>query len=97
MKKKYKMEVVILKRMQKRLEVDETKEIKIMSEEIEQRQEEIKQVTKEVKLLKRLQHHQGNRLVDLENPNTFPEKIKHLVEERKFQTDKNQDLLKKLE
>ena len=54
-------------------------------------------VTKEIKLLKRLQHHQGNRLIDLENPNTFPEKIKHLVEERKFQTDKNQELLKKLE
>ena len=34
-KKKYKLEVSILKRLQKRMEIDETKEIKIMTEEIE--------------------------------------------------------------
>ena len=50
---------------------------------------------KEIKLLKRLQKHQGNRLVDLDSDSQFPEKIKQLMEESKFNKEKMKDLLSK--
>ena len=50
---------------------------------------------KEIKLLKRLQIHQGNRLVDLNSDQQFPEKIKQLMEEKKFNEEKIKDLINK--
>ena len=37
--------------------------------------EDLKEAKKEIKLLRRLQYHQGNRLIDITDPTTFPKKI----------------------
>ena len=44
-------------------------------EKTKETDEDIKEAKKEIKLLKRLQYHQGNRLVDITDPTTFPQKI----------------------
>lgn len=44
-------------------------------DKVKEADKDIKDTQREIKLLRRLQHHQGNRLVDITNPNTFPQKI----------------------
>ena len=46
----------------------------------------------EIKLLKRLQHHQGQRLVDLESTDQINEKIRRLLEEEKWCEERIKDL-----
>ena len=61
--------------------------------EAEDKNVELKQ---EIKLLKRLQYHQGNRLLDIEGSEQYPVKIKQLMEERKFAQEKLTDTKNKI-
>jgi hypothetical protein len=97
LRNRVKKQHLILKRLRQKMMMDEGEELNKMLAKIDENQTEIQETSKEIRLLRRLQIHQGNRLVDLEDPETFPAKIKHLIEERKFQTDKNKDLMVKLE
>ena len=56
-----------------------------------------REMEKDIKLLKRLQHHQGNRLQDLDDSERFPEKMKQLMEEKKWAQDRVRELHKKRE
>lgn len=86
-----------LKRLQKKLEFDEVGKTQDLIQKIKDADDETKDLMKEIKLLKRLQHHQGNRLVDMEDHQTFPHKIQGLLEEKKFHLDKNRELMIKVE
>lgn len=87
----------LLAKLQQRLNFDERTSMQEIIDKVKEADKDIKETQKEIRLLRRLQHHQGNRLVDITNPNTFPQKIQSLIEERKFQADKNKDLMLKLE
>lgn len=79
-----KKEEKLLLKLQKRLNFDEREAMQDILEKVKAADNDIKETQKEIKLLRRLQHHQGNRLVDMTNPDTFPLKIQSLIEERKF-------------
>ena len=56
-----------------------------------------KDVIKEIKNLKKIQHDQGNELVGLDaSDGEYPEKIKQLMEEVRWNKDKNIELEEKL-
>lgn len=46
----------------------------------------------EIKLLRRLQHHQGQRLLDLEHDDQINEKIRRLLEEEKWNEERIKEL-----
>ena len=48
-------------------------------------------------MLKRQQHLQGSALVKLENTDAYPAKIKQLMEELRFEREKQNDLTAKLQ
>ena len=60
-------------------------------------EDKCKELLREIKQLKRLQHDQGNELVELDITQDYPEKIRSLMEEIKYSRDKNIELMTKLE
>jgi hypothetical protein len=56
-----------------------------------------KDLSREIKQLQKMQHDQGNELVELQNTNEYPEKIRSLMEEVRWAKDRNQELQEKLQ
>jgi len=54
-----------------------------------------KEVQKEIKALKKLQHDQGNQLLELQDSEEYPEKILSLIEEVRWAKDKQIELQEK--
>jgi len=54
-----------------------------------------KEVQKEIKALKKLQHDQGNQLLELQDSEEYPEKIRSLIEEVRWAKDKQIELQEK--
>ena len=59
-------------------------------------QESNKDLEKELRLLKRQQNLQGSELVRLENSETYPVKLKQLMEEVRFARERQMDQTEKL-
>lgn len=51
-----------------------------------------RELQREIKILKKLQHDQGNELVGLDIKEDYPEKIRGLLEEAKWAKDKQFEL-----
>ena len=68
--------------MQKKAGGNELEQQQKLRDKIEETRSQNKDVLKEIQLLKRMQHHQGQRLQELSNPELMPEKLRKLNEEK---------------
>ena len=57
-----------LNSLRKKMGVNEMEQVKFLKEKIAETDKLNKSLLKEIKLLKRLEHHQGNKLVDISDP-----------------------------
>ena len=85
-----------MRKLEKLRDRDDRKEQEVVKKKIAKCEERNLDLQKEIKLLRRLQHHQGNRLVDIESTEAYPDKIKQLMEERKYANEKLQDTKDKI-
>ncbi|MFS8159463.1 MAG: hypothetical protein ACMG6E_04470 [Candidatus Roizmanbacteria bacterium] len=56
-----------------------------------------KELVKDIKSLKKMQHDHGNELVGLDISEQYPEKIKQLMEEIRWASDRQKELEDKIE
>ena len=85
-----------LNSLQKRSAMTEADKIIALEEKIRATLDHNKELSKEVKLLKKQQKHQGNTLVNMEDPNSYPTKIKNLMEETRIAKEKSIELKGKI-
>ena len=83
--------------MLKRSKMTESEKVVELEQKVVGVEMKIKEVTKEIKNLKRIQHDQGNELVGLDSTEgEYPDKIKQLMEEVRWNKDKNLELEDKI-
>ena len=83
--------------MLKRFKMTESEKVVELEQKVVGVEIKIKEVTKEIKNLKRIQHDQGNELVGLDSTEgEYPDKIKQLMEEVRWNKDKNLELEDKI-
>ena len=78
--------------MQKKAGGNELEQQQKLRDKIEETRSQNKDVLKEIQLLKRMQHHQGQRLQELSNPESMPEKLRKLNEEKDWTAQRVVDL-----
>lgn len=83
--------------LKKKMGGNEIEQQKFLKERIEETQRANKELVQEIKLLKRLEHHQGQRLLDISNPEQFPEKLKQLSEQKNWAVERILNLRQKEE
>ena len=86
-----------LKMMKKKGIMTDSEKVVDLENKIRLTEDKCKELLREIKQLKRLQHDQGNELVELDITQDYPEKIRSLMEEIKYSRDKNIELMAKLE
>ena len=76
---------------------NEAEQMKVLRDKINEFEKLNKNLVKEIKLLKRLEHHQGNKLVDISDPDQLPSKLKQLSEQKNYAIERLVDLKAKYE
>ena len=86
-----------LRRLQRKTQMSEGEKIQNLDRKISNTDYKCRELQREIKMLKKLQHDQGNELVGLDIKEDYPEKIRGLLEEAKWAKDKQFELQDKLD
>ena len=86
-----------LRRLQRKTQMSEGEKIQNLDRKISNTDYKCRELQREIKILKKLQHDQGNELVGLDIKENYPEKIRGLLEEAKWAKDKQSELQDKLD
>ena len=86
-----------LRRLQRKTQMSEGEKIQNLDRKISNTDYKCRELQREIKILKKLQHDQGNELVGLDIKEDYPEKIRGLLEEAKWAKDKQSELQDKLD
>jgi chemotaxis regulatin CheY-phosphate phosphatase CheZ len=81
-----------LDQLRKRAQMTESERIVDLEQKIIGTELKIKDLIKEIKQLTRMQHDQGNELVELTNTGEYPDKIRGLMEEVRWHRDRQLEL-----
>ena len=80
-----------LKKLRKRNSLDHSKEQSALAAQMDNVKDNMRDLKEEIKTLRKLQYHQSKRLFDLDGTENYPEKIKQLLQEKKFAGEKLKD------
>lgn len=85
-----------LDQMKKKAQMTESERIVDLEQKIIGTELKIKDLIKEIKQLNKMQHDHGNQLLELNNTEEYPEKIRSLMEEVRWNRDKQLELKEKI-
>lgn len=86
-----------LKKLTKKSTQSESDKLQAMERKITNTEFKSKELLKEIKMLKKLQHDKSVELIEMDIKEEYPEKVRSLMEEVRWNKDKQIDLEQKIE
>ncbi len=86
-----------LKKLTKKSTQSESDKLQTMERKITNTEFKSKELLKEIKMLKKLQHDKSVELIEIDIKEEYPEKVRSLMEEVRWNKDKQIDLEQKIE
>ena len=86
-----------LKKLTKKSTQSEADKLQAMERKITNTEFKSKELLKEIKMLKKLQHDKSVELIEMDIKEEYPEKVRSLMEEVRWNKDKQIDLEQKIE